>query len=45
VFLEEQEVRGGLLRGNRSEERLEKDEDKKKEKRKRKASVLPLPIV
>ena len=40
MFLEGEEVRRGLLREKRSEERLEKDEQKKKEKRKRRASVL-----
>jgi hypothetical protein len=34
VFLEGEKVRGGLLRGKRSEERLEKDEEKKKKKEK-----------
>jgi hypothetical protein len=40
VFLEEEDVRRGLLRGRKSEERWEKDEGKKKEKRKRRASVI-----
>ena len=44
MFLEEEEVRKGLWRGKRSEERWEKDEEKKKEKRKTKMSALLLPF-
>jgi hypothetical protein len=46
VFLEGEEVRGGLLRGKKSEERLEKDEEKKKEKRKKEKEerVFSLPL-
>jgi hypothetical protein len=40
VFLEEAEVRKGMLRRKKRAERWEKDEEKKKEKEKRKASVL-----
>jgi hypothetical protein len=40
VFLEDEEIRRGMLRGKRSQERWENDEGKKKEKRKRRTSVL-----
>jgi hypothetical protein len=44
VFLEEEEVRRGMLGGKKREEGREKGEEKKKEKRKRKASILLLPL-
>jgi hypothetical protein len=44
VFLEEEEVRRGVLRGWRREERLEKHEGKKKKKEKERASVLLVPL-